>query len=430
MRRHLAVVVLIVVAGACSGRVREQAPVVGALPTTTPASTTTAFSTTTTSLPSIHVSGKVTQPDGTPVARAFVDMGGSRSITGPDGWFAFETATPTAMKVSKPGWSSVTLAWDGSASFFEATISPERVRGLRVAAGAAGDDAVYDYLVHLANTTAVNAFVFDTKQEGGNVLYDTEVQVAHDIGAVEVWYDPGRRLQQAHANGLYTITRIVAFEDRHRVNAFPEEKLAGPWVDPLARGARDYNLALAVEACELGFDEIQFDYLRYPSGRTAAVTGQLDMTQDERVSAIKSFLAEARGLLHPLGCAVSAAVFGIIVSTPDDQGLGQRPEELSTEIDTLSPMVYPSHYSDGWLGLAEPNDHPYDVTARAIADALPRMERGSQLRPWLQAFWWTNDQIRSSIQAAEDSGLGWILWNVRSNFDQSALPSDDEVSLP
>ena len=81
----------------------------------------------------------------------------------------------------------------------------------------------------------------------------------------------------------------------------------------------------------------------------------------------------------------------------------------------------------GWLGFSDPNDHPYDVTADAIDDALPRLAPGTVLRPWLQAFWWRNAQIRSSIQAAEDRGVGWILWNARSNFDIEALPSDDEV---
>ncbi len=114
----------------------------------------------------------------------------------------------------------------------------------------------------------------------------------------------------------------------------------------------------------------------------------------------------------------------------DDQGLGQRPEELSHHVDALSPMIYPSHYSPGWLGFSDPNDHPYEVTARAIDDALERMAPGAILRPWLQAFWWSSSQIRSAIRAAEDRGLGWILWNVGSNFDPDSIPSDEELAAP
>lgn len=397
----------------------------------TDASTTTSTTpstTTTTTLPTHLVTGKVARSDGTPVARAFVTMGEVRAITGSDGWFSFETTAPGAITISKPGWSTAELQWDEAATHYQASIDQETIRGLRVGAAAAADDESFSSLLRLAGGTAINAFVFDTKQEGGKVLHDTAVQDAHAIGAVDAQYDAEERVAQAHAAGLYTITRIVTFEDAERAAAFPEEKLAGPWVDPRSETARAYNLALAEEACELGFDEIMFDYVRYPSGQTATVTGQLDMAQSERIGAIAGFLAEARNLLHPKGCAVGAAVFGIITSTPNDQGLGQRPEELSAQIDTFSPMVYPSHYSDGWLGLDDPNEHPYDVTANALNAALARMEPGSELRPWLQAFWWTNAQIRRSIQAAEDLGLGWILWNVRSNFDAAAIPSEAEVA--
>jgi hypothetical protein len=337
-------------------------------------------------------------------------------------------SSPTPVLITKRGWSEVEVPWSAGSSFFTVIIEPMKVRGVRVGAGAANDDAHFEALLQLAEDTAINAFVFDTKQDGGRVLYDTNVDDAHEIGAVDVWYDPSVRLAQTHDHGLYAITRIVVFEDAFRTAAYPDEKLAGPWVDPRAQDAWSYNIDLAIEACELGFDEIQFDYVRFPPGKTAQVSGQLDLTQAERVSAIEGFLAEAHESLEPMGCVVSAAVLAIVVSVPNDQGLGQTPEELSRHVEALSPMVYPSHYGDGWLGFTDPNDHPYEVTANAIDDAIPRLEPGTRLRPWLQAFWWTNSQIRESIQAAEDRDVGWILWNVRSNFDRAALPGPDEVS--
>jgi hypothetical protein len=397
--------------------------------TTTDATTTTAPATTTTAT-AFQVSGRVMQADGSPIARAFVTLSDGRQISGPDGWFSFEAALPGQMTVSKPGWSSVDLKWVDATTFYEAIIEPVTIRGLRVAADAAGDDATFDRLLALADETAVNALVFDTKQDDGRVVYDTTVQVAHEIGAVDVFYDPAERIAQAHEHDLYTVTRIVSFGDPIRASAFPEEQLTGPWLDPSSTSARRYILDLAAEGCELGFDEIQFDYVRYPSGRTAEASGQRDLTQEQRLEAVSGFLSDARELLHPMGCAVSAAVFGIVVSSPDDQGIGQRPEEISAQVDIFSPMLYPSHYSNGWLGLEDPNEHPYDVTADAINDTLPRLHDGTKLRPYLQAFWWTNTQIRSSIQAAEDAGVGWLLWNILSNFDREALPNDVEVGDP
>lgn len=396
--------------------------------TVEPTSTSTSSTSTTTTIPARPVRGTVRDHRGEPVARALIEVGVLQTTTGSDGWFYLEAQDPQQILVTKPGWTSAEMDWSEDTSSFDAVIEPRVVRGLRVGAEAAGDEVAFQALLDLAASTAVNAFVFDTKQEGGNVLYDTSVSDAHEIGAVEVFYDPSTRIAQAHDAGLYAITRLVTFEDGVRAEARPDEKLAGRWLDPFSPGAADYNLALAEEACGLGFDEVMFDYVRFPTGSAAGVSGQLDMSQDERVGAIASFLSRARELLHPMGCAVSAAIFGIVVSVPDDQGLGQRPEELSPHLDAVSPMVYPSHYSNGWLGFTDPNDHPYEVTADAITDALPRMDHGASLRPWLQGFWWTDAQIRRSIQAAEDHGVGWMIWNVRSNFSANALPTDDEVT--
>lgn len=429
-RQHL--VALLVVLAACTGEPGgggvniSESSVTSQAPTTT--TSTTVPTTTTTTLPSRQVSGRVADADGAPVARAFVTMGETRVVTGPDGWFSLETYAPATLTVSKPGWTSDEINWDDDTAFYEATIEQQTIRGLRVAAESAASEAAFEGLLSIADSTAVNAFVFDTKRESGEVVYDTAVQEAHDIGAVSVMYDPAERIALAHEHGLYTVTRIAAFEDDIRSDAVPDEHLAGTWLDPGSPSARGYVLDLAEEACSLGFDEIQLDYVRYPAGRTAEASGQRDLTQEERLETISGFLEEARQLLHPMGCAVSAAVFGIVVSAPDDQGLGQRPEEVSREVDTVSPMVYPSHYSDGWLGFDDPNDHPYDVTADAIGDALPRMQEGSTLRPYLQAFWWSNEQIRRSIQAAEDAGVGWLLWNILSNYDPSAIPTDAELA--
>lgn len=396
--------------------------------TTIGSTTTSVPATTTTTHPPVTVGGSVVDAGGRPVVGVAISFGDGETYTAPDGLFSVSTADPGALTASKPGWTDREVAWAPGTDRVDLVMSPIKVRGLRVGAGAAGDDAHFRRLLDLAAGSAVNALVFDTKQEGGKVLYDTAVAEAHSVGAVDVWYDPVTRIEQAKDHGLYTITRVAVFEDTFWAQAHPEEKLSGPWVTPDAPLARRYNIDLAVEACALGFDEIQFDYVRFPAGRTAQVSGQLNVPQADRVGVVAAFLSEARSALAPMGCAVSAAVFAIVVSVDDDQGLGQRPEELSPHLDAISPMIYPSHYSPGWLGYSDPNDHPYAVSANSIDAALPRIPEGTVLRPWLQAFWWSDAQIRASIQAAEDRGLGWILWNVGSSFNRAALPDDDEVA--
>lgn len=397
--------------------------------TTTSVPVTTTLRVTTTLAP-ISVAGRVVDPGNRPVEGATVGIGEVATTSGPDGFFALVTGESGTLNVSMPGWMPTEIEWEADSPFTVVEVTPRVVRGIRVGPGAAGDDELFDRLLSLARDTAVNTFVFDTKQEGGKLLYETVVADALASGAVEPMYDPRSRIAQAEAAGLYTITRIVVFEDSHRIRFRPEEKLAGGWLDPRSRSAWDYNIAVAVEACELGFDEIQFDYVRFPAGRTATASGQLSLTQEERVAAIEGFLAAARDALRPMGCAVSADIFAIVVSMEDDQGLGQRPEEISRQVDALSPMVYPSHYSPGWLGFADPNDHPYEVTRSAILDAQERLSPGTILRPWLQAFWWSNAQIRSAIRAAEDSGVGWILWNIGSNYEPAAIPTDEELAAP
>lgn len=423
--RRLGFGLVAVVLASCTGATvtTESVPTT----TSTTSTSTTTIPTTTTTEQTINISGRVVDDEGDPVARAFAILDDQVAVTGPDGWFNLTTAVPMPLTVSKPGWTTTELVMDEETTYYEAAIEPVTIRGLRVAAEAAQSDEAFAGLLELADTTAVNALVFDTKTEAGHILYETRVEAAHEIGAVNVFYDPVERIEQAHAAGLYTITRVVAFEDDVRAKARPDERLVGPWLDPASETARGYVLDIAEEACELGFDEIQFDYVRYPSGRAAEQSGQRDLTQQERLEAVGGFLSQARDRLHPMGCAVAAAVFGIVTSSPDDQGLGQRPEEVSAQVDVLSPMIYPSHYSPGWLGFEDPNDHPYDVTADAISDAIPRLHETTRLRPYLQAFWWSNEQIRRSIQAAEDAGTGWLLWNILSNFDQAAFPGDDEV---
>jgi len=378
-------------------------------------------------LPRTQLLGKVVSAEGIPVPGASVAVDGKTTISAPDGWFDLLVSTPGPVRVDKPAWVGADVAWDGSSAFVEVVIEPLRIRGLRVGGGVAGDDAHFGEILALADATAVNALVFDTKQEGGRVLYDTSVTTAHEWGAVITAFDPVERIAQAKEHGLYVITRIVTFEDWFWAEARPDEAFEGPWINPTITSAWEYPLALAEEACALGFDEIQFDYVRFPSGDSVEASGQLDMTQAERVGAIEGFLEAARQRLHGLGCAVSADVFGFVLAAENDQGIGQRPEELTLHLDAFSPMVYPSHYSDGFLGFDDPNDHPYDVTSDAIQDGLARIQPGVILRPWLQAFWWTNEQIRRSIQAAEDHGVGWILWNAVSNFDRAAIPTDAEL---
>ncbi|MDH3193654.1 MAG: hypothetical protein OEY55_02715 [Acidimicrobiia bacterium] len=427
MRRATSIIIVLLLAvTACKSSADQTGPnlattqptaVTTVAPTTSVAPTTTTSTSTTTTIPPIVVTGTVTDETGGPLPGVTVTSDTTAVTTGADGLFDLTAADPT-ITLTKPAWLPLEVDWSAT-SDAQIIMDPRIVRAVRVAR--------YTYLeldglegtLELIKDTPVNAIVFDTKDEVGTTLYATAVPFANDIAAVEDFYDPIATLETVHAAGLYAITRIVTFEDPIWTKARPEAKLAGKWIDARNPDNWEYPLALAVEACELGFDEIQFDYVRFPAGSTAGAAPPT--TQEERLTAITGFLEEARSRLHPLGCAVSADIFGITASSPTDEGIGQRPDELSAVVDALSPMIYPSHYSPGWLGFADPNDHPGPVTADALDGAMPRMAPGSLLRPWLQAFYYNSNQIRAAIDEAESRGLGWILWNAVGRYSRSAL---------
>ncbi|NNC42421.1 MAG: hypothetical protein HKO03_04170 [Acidimicrobiia bacterium] len=389
--------------------------------TTTSSSSTT--TTTTTTIPAFDLTGVVTAPSGLPLADAVVSIAGTSAVTGSDGAFTLESIPAGTVTVERPAWMAKEFEFAGEPTM-DVQLEPRTVRALRVSSYTSMEPEKFAALLDLAEGTTVNALAFDTKDETGYVLYDTTSQVAAEIGSINPQYDPREQIAVAKDRGLYTITRIVTFEDRVWSAAKPEDKLSWIWMDPLNQSNWTYPLELAVEACELGFDEIQFDYVRFPAGKTAAAAERKrPTTADDRVGAITGFLSAAVDKLHPLGCAVSADIFAIVMSSPGDEGIGQRIEELSRTIDAISPMIYPSHYSDGWLGFANPNSHPGPVVAFALDKAIPRLEGTAILRPYLQAFYYNGSQIGAQITEAEARGLGWLLWNAGGDYAESWLPA-------
>lgn len=395
--------------------------------TTTVTTTTTVPPTTTTTVAAFALTGQVLDQDGLPLSEAFVEIDGHSVSSDAEGRFDLGDRIPGTVTVFKPAWLPVEFEWDGAPEL-AVMLEPRRVRALRVSKYVAMMPEEFEALLDLAESTIVNTLIFDTKDESGSVLYETGVAKANELGAVEPHYDPQEAIAAAHDRGLYAITRLVTFEDRVWVANDPAAKLIGAWADPTNQDNWEYPLALAVEACELGFDEVQFDYVRFPAGETgAAFNARGTIDQAGRVGTIESFLTEARRRLHPMGCAVSAAIFGIVMSSPTDEGIGQRPEELSTQLDAVSPMIYPSHYSDGFLGFSNPNDHPAAVTAYALDQGGPRLAHPSLLRPWLQAFYYNGAQVQAGILEAERRGMGWLLWNAGGNYSEGWIPTAEDL---
>lgn len=384
--------------------------------------TATEPSTTTTStIPGATAFGQVTTPDGAPLAGATVTIGDRSAVTNELGRYSISRAPFGPLTVTRPAWLDHESTFTEGGSL-DVVLEPFVVRAIRANRVVFTEEGKWENILSLAAQTTVNTLVFDTKDESGQVLYASQVPLANEMGAVNVIYDPVARIAEAREHGLYTITRIVTFEDNVWSRS-GDAAIVGNWIDARDEENWAYPIALAVEACELGFDEVQFDYVRFPAGTTG---GQLNrregLTEEIRVGAIESFLETARAAINPLGCAVSADVFAITMSAENDQGIGQRPEELSPHLDAISPMIYPSHYGDGWLGFSDPNEHNAEVTADALDDGAPRIAETTLMRPWLQAFYYNGREVLEGINEAEKRGFGWMLWNANGNYELDWLP--------
>lgn len=313
---------------------------------------------------------------------------------------------------------------------------PACVRGIYATGWVAGSRKGFSRLVRFIGDTQVNALVIDVKDDEGTLSYRSGVPLARSIGAdLPKIRDVRALLAELNRRGIWPIARIVVFKDpflarkrpafavKNRSGGLWRDRKGMCWVDPHAPEIWRYNVDVAKEAAALGFQEIQFDYVRFTSDGILADCVYPYGNGLAKEDVISAFLAYARKELKPLGVAVSADIFGLVTSAQDDLGIGQRLEKVAENVDIISPMVYPSHYARGSFGLANPDLHPYETVFRGLSDAKRRLAKTPVLiRPWLQDFCLGNrygrEQIQQQIKAVYDAGLReWIFWNPNNQYD-------------
>lgn len=379
--------------------------------------------------------GRVVDVEGDPVTYAQISSGPAVGVTNEEGHFNIRGAEPGTVEVTRPAWVATSFQWDGSPGDSVVEMTPFDARAVHIRGEAVVEDL--EGFIQMAHDTELNALMIDLKNEAGFVWYDSANQVALEAGAVQAAFDLAAIAERAEAEELYLIGRLVLFNDPIVAMAMPsmavwDSATEGPletdgqrFLDPTDVDARAYALDLAREVCELGVDEVQFDYVRFPDNRPES--SEFDggsPTPEVRTEAIASFLVEATEILRPMGCAVAADVFGFITAPSDlfpDAGIGQNWEQVSGLVDVISPMVYPSHYDANAYGFENPNDNPGPVVKRALRDGVDRLNANVIVRPWLQDFGYSADQVRAQIDVAESYGFGWMLWNAKSEVTMGAL---------
>jgi len=308
-------------------------------------------------------------------------------------------------------------------------------------------------LVDLVNRTEVNSMVIDIKDASGRIFFDTDIALAHEIGSEDGRIpDLKEWLQELKEQGIYTIARIVVFQDPYLARSKPEISLKSKsgniwrdykgqaWVDPTYQLIWDYNLDLAKEAAAIGFDEINFDYIRFPSDGNISqiVYANLDKYPAETEKQSKNlvmadFYSYVGQQMTFVPALTSADLFGMTLWRSDGMNIGQRYEDAAQHFDYIAPMVYPSHYYPGFEGFNNPADHPYAVVYSSLIQEkdLVIPNKKAQLRPWLQDFdlgaVYDSTKIRAQTQAAEDAGTsGWFMWNARNVYTAGGFAVSDQ----
>jgi len=313
------------------------------------------------------------------------------------------------------------------------------VRGIYVNRWAAQSPRKMRSLIALADSTEINAFVIDIKDEFGINYSSSDTLVKRNSGRAGIIPGMQPLLDTLEAHGILAIARIVVFKDSVTARLNPDwtirkddgetwrDKEGLAWVNPYHRSLWDLNIRVAEEVTRLGFDEIQWDYIRFPEPYKSLPAQVFPGAEGRsKTQALVGFLELAKARLNPLGVRSTSDIFGLVTSVNGALEVGQAWEPLSSVADVLLPMVYPSHYPRGAFGIDRPNADPYGVVYAAISKAHGRDLKlgvtGEHVRPWIQAFTlgappYGAREVKLQMQAIYDTGYdGWILWHPGSRY--------------
>ena len=331
---------------------------------------------------------------------------------------------------------------------------PDAVRGVYVTGHSAGGER-FDSLKNLINSTALNSMVIDIKDDYGNITYKVEDDEKPYADFSQNYIkDPQEMLSELEKDQIYPIARIVVFKDTHLAEKNPEwsfKQNGSVWkngrgeafVNPFVKEVWEYNLDIAKEAAKMGFQEIQFDYVRFPEGfetrdeELEYSRGDFDDADlnniKERVRAVTEFVAYAKEELEPYDVDVSVDIFGYTATIEEAPGIGQNFLQIADNVDVISSMIYPSHWTP-YFGIDEPDKEPYnlvDAYSQVENELLGQLDEPPVARPWIQdftaswlypsgqSFTYGKEEVEAQIQALYDNGIyEYLIWNPGNSYTE------------
>ena len=375
-----------------------------------------------------------------PIKNAQISDAKKRVFSDINGSFSMQTdANVTHIKAY--GYRPFTLTHEtNSTTLF---LEPIRIKALYLTFwGASNNSGTSKRIYKLLEQTDANAIVVDVKNEYGSTSFWTGFEQANSYGAHENRTNRNiekfmRRLKEKK---IYTIARIVTFKDELQASNNPEYAIKKDdnvtiwrnhdnmaWVDPFDPRSHEYAIRIAEEAAKVGFDEINFDYIRFPAKK--GLHFSKESTQENRVKAIETFLDKAQKRLQKYGVFISVDTYGNICWADDDNGIGQTVSSLAAHADYLAPMLYPSGFSSGSFYFDYPADHPYAVIYRSVKHIEDRIPT-ARVRPWLQYFKdykrkrreYNRFEIQEQIRATDEAQTnGWMMWSPSSKYHYEDL---------
>ncbi len=380
--------------------------------------------------------------------RANISLIATALLLGGAGLFLIQMkSAPVAYVASAQGEATSTPAIPPEPVFVVTHVPmPESVKAIYMTSWVAGTKSLREKLVKLIDETEVNAVVIDVKDYTGRIVFPVQDPYLKEIGAEEVRVrDMKEFIGVLHEKGVYVIGRISSFQDQYLTEKRPElavrrasddgiwkDRKGISWLDAGSREVWDYLVAVGKESYRAGFDELNFDYIRFPSdGNMKDIAYRFyDESTMTKADQMKEFFAYLHGELSGTGPVLSADFFGLTSSATGDLGIGQILENAAPYFDAIAPMVYPSHYASGFNNLKNPADHPYEVIFSEMQKASEKLTAASstpaKLRPWLQDFnlgaTYTGDMIQKQKQAVYDAGLtSWMIWSPSNVYTKGGL---------
>ena len=396
-----------------------------------------------------------------PALDATVTVNG-KVLSATNGAYTLPASTQSVM-ARAPGYRAVTVSVADIRNNHDAiALQPFAVHALYLSEYGISSSIIRNSAFNIIHRGGANALVVNIKSDHGQLVYPSAIPLAREIGArnITTIHSLSDLVNSAHAQNIYIIARIVTFKDNPLATSKPElaihlangslfkDREGLSWTDPFKPEVRAYNIAIAVEAAKAGFDEVQFDYVRFPDSTTKLIlSGPTD--EAHRIEAISSFLGEAHAALAPYNVFHSADIFGYTFWNTNDTGIGQQLNHLVDKVDYLCPMLYPSGFAHGIPGHPKPmatSDDIHSTIKLTLDKGIERTDINPlKLRPWLQAFRdyafggvvFGPEQVATQISAADaDHTDGWQLWNPRNNYtsiglirETAATPATKDATL-